>query len=404
MLLPVLNCNGKDGEKQMVQRNLMLQASTGLLGVVLLLNMATAQGQRRIFHDFTDDGESPLTWVLEPLEAGENVLEPFRGNMETTEEGLQISGTWGAAIVPTVDGRPLVIQDASYLMHVRLEQNASLGVTARYPGGDRPGVRDNYYGGLNQFGEIALHKWDADGSLTFFNAPTSFDPYATDFLIQFDTIGSQLDVSVWEDGAVRPSEPQLSFVDGTYPSGRPAVAFFGFDQNIPGPKTAVVKSIEMTVHSVGAPGDVNHDAVLDWQDIDQIVDQFDSDVTALGYDIDGNFRVDFDDVTTWLRDVKRTYIGDANLDGVFDSGDLVGVFAAGHYEDGEPHNSGWAQGDWNGDGEFDTGDLVEAFQDGGYELGPRQVAAQVPETSSMLPLLLTIGGVPWLARRRGRHG
>ena len=388
----------------MVQRIEKLQASLGVLVVVLILNVATAQGQGRVFHDFTDDDESPLTWVLEPARPGLNVLEPFRGDMETTEEGLQISGTWGTAIVPTVDGRQLVVEDASYLMHVRVEQYAALGVTARYAGGDRPGLRDNYFGGVDQFGEIALQKWDANGFLTFFNAPTPFNPYATEFSIQFDTIGSQLDVSVWEDGEVPPSEPQLSFVDETYPSGYPAIAFFGFDQNIPGPKTAVVKSIEMTVHPAAVPGDVNDDAVLNLQDIDQIVGQFESDVIALRYDIDGNFRVNFDDVTTWIREVKRTYIGDANLDGVFDSGDLVDVFAAGHYEDGEPQNSGWSQGDWNGDREFDTGDLVVAFQDGGYELGPRQVAAQVPETSSMLPLVLAIGSMPWLVRRWGHPG
>ena len=59
-------------------------------------------------------------------------------------------------------------------------------------------------------------------------------------------------------------------------------------------------------------------------------------------------------------------IGDSNLDGIFNSTDLIVVFQAGEYEDGIANNSSWGTGDWNGDGEFDTADLVYAFQAGTY--------------------------------------
>jgi hypothetical protein len=58
--------------------------------------------------------------------------------------------------------------------------------------------------------------------------------------------------------------------------------------------------------------------------------------------------------------------GDANRDGVFDSSDLVLIFAAGKYEDNEPKNARWDDGDWDGDQEFTSADLVYAFQTGGY--------------------------------------
>jgi hypothetical protein len=58
--------------------------------------------------------------------------------------------------------------------------------------------------------------------------------------------------------------------------------------------------------------------------------------------------------------------GDANLDGIFNSSDLVQIFQRGQYEDGRTGNSGWAEGDWNCDGEFNSSDLVLAFQTGGY--------------------------------------
>lgn len=63
----------------------------------------------------------------------------------------------------------------------------------------------------------------------------------------------------------------------------------------------------------------------------------------------------------------RAIAGRMNLDGQFDSTDLVQVFAAGQFEDTIFGNSTWATGDWNGDGEFDTSDLVLAFQGGNYQ-------------------------------------
>jgi hypothetical protein len=59
--------------------------------------------------------------------------------------------------------------------------------------------------------------------------------------------------------------------------------------------------------------------------------------------------------------------GDANLDGLFDSSDLVHLFQLGEYEDALAGNSSRATGDFDGDNEFDTSDLVLAFQAGTYQ-------------------------------------
>jgi hypothetical protein len=58
--------------------------------------------------------------------------------------------------------------------------------------------------------------------------------------------------------------------------------------------------------------------------------------------------------------------GDANLDSVFNSLDLIAVLAVGKYEDAFTDNANWSEGDWNGDREFDTRDIVLAWQQGGY--------------------------------------
>lgn len=101
----------------------------------------------------------------------------------------------------------------------------------------------------------------------------------------------------------------------------------------------------------------------------------------MDYSADGLISVD--DWYAWVIDVRETWIGDANLDGRFDTTDLVSVFRAGEFEDGRKENSTWETGDWNLDGEFDSADFVIAFSDGGFERGLRRQVVQVPEPASV---------------------
>jgi hypothetical protein len=97
--------------------------------------------------------------------------------------------------------------------------------------------------------------------------------------------------------------------------------------------------------------------------------------------------------SNYVHDVLGTWFGDSNLDGEFNSSDLVALFQVGEYEDAIEANSSWVTGDWSGDGEFDSSDLVLAFQDGGFELGPRTAVAAVPEPSSAIILAIGVIGV-----------
>ena len=105
------------------------------------------------------------------------------------------------------------------------------------------------------------------------------------------------------------------------------------------------------------------------------------------FDVNTDGRVDENDLTFWVRDLKQTWFGDTNLDGIFDTSDLVHVFQAGEYEDGQVNNSSWSTGDWNGDTEVDSADLVNAFRDGGFERGPRSAARAVPEPTSCVMVI-----------------
>ncbi|MCA9216618.1 MAG: dockerin type I repeat-containing protein, partial [Planctomycetales bacterium] len=130
-------------------------------------------------------------------------------------------------------------------------------------------------------------------------------------------------------------------------------------------------------------GDFNGNGLLDVEDIDQLTFQVVHHLQDLRFDSDFNGEVEQTDRDVWIRTIADTYYGDANLDGQFNSQDLVAVFQAAEYEDGNNLNSTWAEGDWNGDGDFTSRDLVFAFQDGGYENGPL-VSVAVPEPSVSL--------------------
>lgn len=92
------------------------------------------------------------------------------------------------------------------------------------------------------------------------------------------------------------------------------------------------------------------------------------------FDVNADGMVDLSDVGFMLSNVLETVIGDTNLDGTFNSSDLVNVFQAGQYEDGTNGNSNWSDGDWNCDGDFTSGDLVIAFQAGSYSANANRLS------------------------------
>lgn len=119
------------------------------------------------------------------------------------------------------------------------------------------------------------------------------------------------------------------------------------------------------------------------------------------FDLDDDGSINETDRRIWIDQVFGTYFGDANLDGEFNSSDLVTVFSADEYEDNVAMNSSWAEGDWNGDREFDSGDLVLAFTAGGYEQGPRQ-SNSVSEPTTPFFVIFGLVGVAIRSRLRYR--
>jgi hypothetical protein len=146
----------------------------------------------------------------------------------------------------------------------------------------------------------------------------------------------------------------------------------------------------------GVAGDYNSNGSLDAADIDTLAGAIRAGSTDTRYDVNGDASINSADHSAWVKTLKKTWFGDANLDGLFSSSDFVAVFTDGKFETGQ--DAGWAQGDWNGSGKFDSGDFVTAFQDGGFEAGPLPATSAVPEPTSVA--LLALGSLACLAARR----
>jgi hypothetical protein len=145
-------------------------------------------------------------------------------------------------------------------------------------------------------------------------------------------------------------------------------------------------------------GDFNGNGQLDLPDVNMLNSAIAMDGGDLSFDLNADGAVTQTDLNVWVKDLRRTWIGDANLNGEFNSGDFVDVFQVGKYE--QNVDAGWHEGDWTGDRRFGSGDFVAAFQDGGFERGPRAAVASVPEPGSGL-LLLAVGA--WILSGR-KHG
>jgi hypothetical protein len=154
----------------------------------------------------------------------------------------------------------------------------------------------------------------------------------------------------------------------------------------------------LTVEGGALAGDFNNSGALDMPDIDDLTGQSGSGTNPAAYDLNGDTLVDTADVTMWIKDLFNSWVGDADLNGEFNSGDLVQVLASGTYEADVP--AVWSTGDFDGSGRTDSSDLVAALADGGYELGPRAGVAAVPEPAAML--LVLIGTALVVVRRRRR--
>jgi hypothetical protein len=132
-----------------------------------------------------------------------------------------------------------------------------------------------------------------------------------------------------------------------------------------GQEWSALSEATFVIHDVPT-GDFDGDRMISVSDVDLLCAQIRLGNREARFDLTNDARVDNDDLNHLIRNILRTEFGDANLDRVFDSRDLVQIFQAGEYDDELRGNSTWSEGDWDCDGEFESSDLVRAFQSGAY--------------------------------------
>lgn len=160
-----------------------------------------------------------------------------------------------------------------------------------------------------------------------------------------------LSVLVSRDNRVEPSEMFFVQLSDVQSNGR-AVNF------------AKSQGVATILNDDSVVGDFDNDGRVGLADIDLLC----AGIRArdLRYDLNSDGTLGQPDLRFMIKDILNTSFGDANLDKLFNSSDLIRVFVAAEYEDSIPGNSTWAEGDWNCDGDFNTSDLVVAFVDAGY--------------------------------------
>ncbi|MCA9197905.1 MAG: CotH kinase family protein, partial [Planctomycetales bacterium] len=148
--------------------------------------------------------------------------------------------------------------------------------------------------------------------------------------------------------------------------------------DLPNQDEAEISRWRASVSIGGSPGrteqlDVNGDGESTIADVDLFCSALQANVTQ--YDLNGDNRLDIQDMALVIQSILRIPYGDANLDGRFDSADLALVFQAAEYEDEFVRNSRWSEGDWNCDGDFTARDIVDTFVFGEYSL-PAAIATE----------------------------
>jgi hypothetical protein len=184
---------------------------------------------------------------------------------------------------------------------------------------------------------------------------------------------SQPTAAITGQGWFNVRELRLAGSDEPLPVRWTTITQWSADVNVPAGKSTVTLQAfdfqgnligEASVAVTNTGGDVTGDGLVNAADIDRVCAAIRSGNESL--DLNGDQVTDHADIAYLLQGFLQTNVGDANLDRLFNSQDLVIVFQAGEYEDATVGNSGWADGDWNCDGEFGTQDLVVAFQSNAY--------------------------------------
>ena len=156
--------------------------------------------------------------------------------------------------------------------------------------------------------------------------------------------------------------PVIGGVEITLPSNSNAappgyyMLFLLNDNGVP----SIAEFIQAELATSGLPGDFNDDGDYECSDVDALVIEIAAGTQNATFDLDGNGRVDAEDLAWWLGRAGAENLpsgsaylpADANLDGVVDIADF-NIWNS-HKLTNDP---GWCQGDFSADGVVDISDF-----------------------------------------------
>lgn len=370
----------------------------GLVGV----HLNTASAGTLFVDDFSDgdyaDG-SPVTW--------KPVLTPASFDASTGKFVIGRTNDTAAESEPSADARDVVIRDVSVRARVKVtETNGGAGISTRnQDSNDTLG----YFAGIAYQPEFGGSLVSAGISLSgnqqeFFltnddsaiiNLPYDVRKEFTD--VQLDVFEDQIDVWAWRAGDPMPDQPQFSISDTTYTdAGYIRLLSLRAIKEQGGSSSAIFESVhvaDMPIHNIPSTkvGDFDRSGVLDVADIDRLNSQIQLGIDHPTFDLDGDGVVTESDREVWVRDLAKTFLGDANLDSRVDAADLNSVAL-----NWRQAVASWAGGDFTGDGFVDAADLNVVALNWRKASSP---STAVPEPSSLVLFSVFFGSSFFLVRR-----
>ncbi|HEY6565519.1 MAG TPA: hypothetical protein VIY86_13535, partial [Pirellulaceae bacterium] len=128
--------------------------------------------------------------------------------------------------------------------------------------------------------------------------------------------------------------------------------------------------------SVFRPGDFDQDGDLDLNDVDALTAAIAAGSSNLQFDTNGDGLVNVTDLQNWILNIKRTVMGDANLDFVTDGSDF-NIWNQNKFTS----STKWSKGNFNADGFVDGSDFniwnQNKFTSGS---GSRPISTSAPMT------------------------